>query len=231
MQNKPAYLFIDADDTLWENELYFRKAEAAFAAMIAPHVDLEEIRQTLWHKQEVNIASFGYGSKTYFLIMVDTAIDLCGGIDREKYDLIRRIVLRLCYHEIELLDGVEETLKILARSYRLILTTKGDNLEQFSKLRRSGISEYFHAAEVLVSKNEDVYRSLARKYEINPEDVVMVGNSVRSDIVPVINIGGKAVHIPHGVEWIHEKADFPDSMRAIRAKKFTELPKILINLR
>jgi len=228
MLNKPEYIFIDADDTLWENERYFRDAEAQFAALLAPHARLEDIQHVLWEKQEDNIPYFGYGSKTYFMGMVDAALALRGGsLDDATYNAIRELIINLCYHDVHVFDGVEDTLKVLSQSYKLVLTTKGENMEQLSKFKRSGLAGYFHSSEILLHKTEEEYSEIASKYGVAPENVVMVGNSVRSDIVPVINIGGSAVYIPHDIVWVHEMADVPASDRLFLAESFTELPSIL----
>ena len=226
MQNR--CIFIDADDTLWENERDFRAAEAEFARILAPYAKLEDVQNLLWEKQEGNIPHFGYGSKTYFIGMLDAALELCGGsLSREIYDSVKDIITRLCFHPLEILPGVEETLDRLSGTYRLILATKGENKEQLIKFRKSGLEKYFFAAEVMMDKSPEDYLSVAGRYGIAARDIVMVGNSVRSDILPVIAIGGTAIHIPHESVWVHEIAELPVSDRLHCIDSFADLPSIL----
>ena len=226
MRNR--FIFIDADDTLWENERDFRAAEAEFARILAPYAKLEDVQNLLWEKQEGNIPYFGYGSKTYFIGMLDAALELCGGsLSRDVYESVKDIITRLCFHPLEILPGVEETLALLSDTYRLVLATKGENKEQLLKFRKSGLEKYFFAAEVMMDKSPEDYLSVAARYGIGAEDVVMVGNSVRSDILPVIEIGGTAIHIPHESVWVHEIAELPVSKRLHCLDSFSGLPSLL----
>lgn len=221
------WIYFDADDTLWENESYFRKAEADFTHLLRLDAEAEEVQKLLWDKQEENIPFFGYGSKTYMLGMTDAAIELCGGVLRDEiYHGIRDIITQLAYHEFQVFSGVETTLATLSeQGYGLAVATKGDLTEQMAKYRRSGLSKYFHHIEVLENKDEKNYLELCEKYEIRPEDFVMVGNSVKSDIAPVVAIGGFAFYIPHKIVWIHEIADMPDSERIIEIDSISEMPE------
>jgi len=217
-------IFIDADDTLWENEGSFREAEEQFASLLSPYAHLEGVRDMLWRKQETNIPYFGYGSKTYFIAMTDSALDLCGGtLPREVFDGIRQIIIDLTLHPVELIDGVEETLEYLSSGHRLILASKGDSVEQMRKVKDSGLEKYFFCSEIMRNKNEEDYLDLAAKFSVKPSDIVMVGNSSRSDILPVINVGGTAVFIPHHIVWDHEVVALPESDRIIYLQKFAEL--------
>jgi len=227
--NKFSTIFIDADDTLWENEQYFRDAEAQFAALLAPHAKLEDVQSMLWEKQEENIPLFGYGSKTYLIGMLDAAMELCGDkLDKNTYDSIKNIIKNLAFHEVKVFEGVADTLKMLSLHYRLILATKGDSIEQRKKVTDSGLEKYFHAVEVMKGKDEADYIELCNKYGIKPEEMVMVGNSVRSDINPVINIGGTAVLIPHEIVWVHELAETPESKRLVEISNFSDLNLIFL---
>lgn len=221
------YIFIDADDTLWENELYFRDAEKQFAALLAPNADFESIQHSLWENQEENIPYFGYGSKTYLIGMTDAAMELCGGtLTEEVYRKIKKIITDLAFHDVTLFEGVEETLAELSGKYRLVLATKGDASEQLWKIRKSGVMKYFVGCEVMQKKDEEDYLEVARKFGVAPEDFVMVGNSVRSDVVPVLGIGARAVFIPHEIVWVHEIAEMPSSPRVTCVKSFKEILKI-----
>lgn len=231
MQNKFKYIFFDADDTLWENERYFREAEQKFALLLSSYADENTSRKVLEEKQEENIPIFGYGSKTYLIGMMDAAVALCGEkmIDTSVYSGINKIIRELSYHEVKLIEGVEETLERLQdMRLHLAVATKGDLMEQMTKYRKSGLAKYFHHIEVMENKDEQNYRMLAAKMDIAPEDLIMIGNSVKSDIAPVVNIGGTAVHIPHEITWAHEMMEMPQSGNIIEIEKITDLPEILL---
>ena len=222
-------IFFDADDTLWENEQFFRNAEAQFAELLADYTSPEGVQAMLWQKQEDNIPLFGYGSKTYMIGMTDAAMELCGGHLPEKiYYGLKKIITELAYHEFQIIDGVEETLKALHGHYRLIVATKGDLTEQMSKYRASGLDKYFHHCEVMENKDEKNYLELAAKHDLQPEQILMIGNSVKSDIAPVVNIGGIAINTPHEVVWVHEMMDMPKSDRIIVVKNIREVLDYLL---
>ena len=222
-------IFFDADDTLWENEGYFRNAEKEFAALLHHEADAASVQQLLWTRQEGNIPIFGYGSKTYMLGMLDTAIELCrGNLSEEIYFGIKRIITDLAYHRFEMIDGVEKVLgQIRDMGYKLAVATKGDLTEQLSKYRKSGLSRFFHHIEVLENKDRQNYLELCQKFDISPEELIMVGNSVKSDIVPVIEIGGRAIHVPHEMVWAHELAEMPISDRVFEVESIHDVPEIL----
>ena len=224
LKGKFTHIFFDADDTLWENEQFFRDAEAKFTELLADYTSPEGVQEMLWQKQEENIPLFGYGSKTYMLGMTDAAMDLCGGELPEKiYYGIKKIITELAFHEFELIDGVIETLEELHEKYTLIVATKGDLTEQLGKYRRSGLAKYFHHCEVMENKDEQNYLELVAKHNIEPSQLLMIGNSVKSDIAPVVNIGGTAIHTPHEVVWVHEMMDMPESDRIIEVSNIKEI--------
>ena len=229
LKGKFSTIFFDADDTLWENELFFREAEAQFIRLLEDYTTPEGVQHMLWQKQEDNIPLFGYGSKTYMIGMTDAALDLCGGhLPEHIYYGVKKIVTDLAFHEFRLIDGVIETLEALQDSYNLVVATKGDVTEQMFKYRRSGLDRYFHHCEVMENKNEANYLELAAKNNLAPEQILMVGNSVKSDIAPVVNIGGMAFHTPHDVIWVHEIMDMPESDRIIELKDVKEVVKYLL---
>ena len=229
LKGKFTHIFFDADDTLWENEQFFRDAEAQFAELLSDYTTPDGVQQLLWHKQEENIPLFGYGSKTYMIGMTDAAMELCGGQLPEKiYYGIKKIITDLAYHEFELIEGVEETLKALQGHYTLIVATKGDLTEQLSKYRLSGLSKYFHHCEVMENKDEKNYMELLKKHDLEPEQLLMIGNSVKSDIAPVVNLGGTAIHTPHEVVWVHEMMDMPENERIIEVSNIKEVLKYLL---
>ena len=222
-------VFFDADDTLWENEGYFRNAEKEFTELLHREADATVIQQTLWARQEGNIPIFGYGSKTYMLGMLDTALELCGGsLSSGVYFGIKKIITDLAYHRFEMIDGVENVLReIRDMGYELAVATKGDLTEQLSKYRKSGLARFFHHIEVLEEKDRRNYLELCEKFDLAPENLIMVGNSVKSDIVPVVEIGGRAIHVPHEMVWAHEFAVMPDSDRVFEAGSIVDVPAIL----
>ena len=222
-------IFFDADDTLWENETYFRQAEDRFIKLLEDYTTPEGVQHMLWQKQEDNIPLFGYGSKTYMIGMTDAALELCGGhLPEHIYYGVKNIVTDLAFHEFRLIDGVTETLEALDGHYNLVVATKGDVTEQMFKYRRSGLDRYFHHCEVMENKDEKNYLELAAKHDLDPEQLLMIGNSVKSDIAPVVNTGGWAIHTPHDVVWVHEMMDMPDSDRIIEVENIREVIKYLL---
>ncbi len=229
LKGKFRYIFFDADDTLWENESFFRAAEDQFAALLSDYTSPEGVQQLLWQKQEENIPLFGYGSKTYMIGMTDAAMELCG--DRLPSDIyygVKKIITDLAFHEFCLMDGVRETLEALKGKYELVVATKGDLTEQLYKYRRSGLCEYFHHCEVMENKDEKNYLELVAKHGISPEELLMVGNSVKSDIAPVVNIGGWAINTPHDVVWVHEMMDMPQSDMILVVQNIREVLDFLV---
>lgn len=229
LKGKFTHIFFDADDTLWENEQFFRDAEAQFTELLKDYTSPEGVQEMLWRKQEDNIPLFGYGSKTYMIGMTDAAMELCGGqLPEHIYYGIKKIITDLAFHEFQLIEGVEETLKALHEHYTLIVATKGDLTEQLNKYRISGLDKYFHHCEVMENKDEKNYLELAKKHNLQPEQILMIGNSVKSDIAPVVNIGGVALHTPHEVVWVHEMMDMPQSDRIIELNNIREVLDYLL---
>lgn len=222
-------IFFDADDTLWENECFFRTAEDRFARLLKDYTSPEGVQDLLWRKQEENIPLFGYGSKTYMIGMTDAAIELCGGhLPDRIYHGVKEIITDLAFHEFEIIEGVKETLEALYGRYRMIVATKGDLTEQLYKYRKSGLDKYFHHCEVMENKDERNYLELAAKNDLKPEQILMVGNSVKSDIAPVVNIGGVAINTPHEVVWVHEMMDMPESDNIIVVNSITDILDFLL---
>ncbi|MGS2726336.1 HAD family hydrolase [Psychroserpens sp. BH13MA-6] len=196
----------DADDTLWVNETYFREAELSFAKLLAPFETANKIDQELFKKEIENLPVYGYGIKGFVLSMVEMAIELSNNtISNQVISDILDIGKDMLNKPVELLEGVEDTLKTLSQSYRLILVTKGDLLDQERKLEKSNLSDYFHHIEVLSDKKEQNYSKLLKHLDISPSEFLMVGNSLKSDILPLVNIGAQAVHVPFHTTWLHEQ--------------------------
>jgi putative hydrolase of the HAD superfamily len=195
----------DADDTLWHNETLFQATETQFAAMLARHHSEEWVRERLFATEMKNLAHFGYGIKGFILSMIETAIELTE--ERVSGAEIRRIIEwghGMLLAPVDLLEGVAETIAALSPSYRLMLLTKGDLFDQESKLARSGLGEHFHAVEIVSKKDTRTYSAILARHGVAPQDFVMVGNSLKSDVLPALEAGAQAVHIPYALTWAHE---------------------------
>lgn len=195
----------DADDTLWVNETYFRETEHQFAKLLSAYETENKIDQELFKMEMKNLPLYGYGVKGFVLSMIESAIDLSNGkVSTATISEIMKLGKNMIEKPVELLDGIEQVLKVLSKKYRLILLTKGDLLDQERKLEKSGLSAYFHHIEVLSDKKESNYSNLLEHLEIKHEEFLMIGNSLKSDVLPIINIGGHAIHVPFHTTWVHE---------------------------
>ncbi len=196
----------DADDTLWVNETYFREAEVAFGNLLSEYETLNKLDQELFKKEIDNLPLYGYGVKAFVLSMVESALEQSNyQVSTKTIEAILNIGKDMLNKPVELLDGVEEVLEALSQKYRLILATKGDLLDQERKLEKSGLTKYFHHIEVLSDKKEANYSKLLNHLDINPSEFLMVGNSLKSDVLPLVNIKANAVHIPFHTTWAHEQ--------------------------
>ena len=196
----------DADDTLWVNETYFRETEDKFAALLQEFETKNKIDNELFAKEMENLGLYGYGVKGFMLSMLETAIELSSGqVNSQTLSKIIGMGKEMIEKPVELLDGVEEVLQYLAPNYRLIVMTKGDLLDQERKLQKSGLSKYFQHVEVLSDKKEKNYSDLLTHLQIEVDEFVMIGNSLKSDVLPLLNIGAKAIHIPFHTTWAHEE--------------------------
>lgn len=198
----------DADDTLWVNETYFRDAEVAFAKLLSKYETLNKINQELFKMEMKNLPLYGYGVKGFVLSMVEMALELSNNnVSPKTIQEILDIGKDMLNKPVELLDGVEEVLKTLSSKYRLILATKGDLLDQQRKLEKSGLTDYFHHIEVLIDKQEANYSKLLNHLDIKPSEFLMIGNSLKSDVLPLVNIKAHAIHVPFHTTWTHEQVD------------------------
>lgn len=196
----------DADDTLWVNETYFRDAELEFAKLLSPYETANKIDQELFKKEVENLPLYGYGIKGFVLSMVELALEISNGnISNATVEKILEIGKDMLNKPVELLEGVEEVLNLLSQEYRLIVVTKGDLLDQERKLEKSGLLDYFHHIEVLSDKKENNYSKLLNHLDIKPSEFLMIGNSLKSDILPLVNIKAEAIHIPFHTTWMHEQ--------------------------
>jgi putative hydrolase of the HAD superfamily len=198
----------DADDTLWVNEPYFKRTEEAFCELMSGYLSQHNIERELLKIEIGNLPLYGYGVKGFVLSMIETAMVVS---DKTiSIDIVERIIQlgkAVLDEPIELLEGVEEVLTALKGRYRLVVATKGDLLDQERKLRKSGLSHYFHHIEIMSEKDDANYMKLIRHLDIQPGELMMVGNSLKSDVLPVLNIGGHAVHVPYHITWAHEQID------------------------
>ncbi|MBW8244578.1 HAD hydrolase-like protein [Muricauda oceani] len=195
----------DADDTLWVNETYFRDTEEKFAELLEGYETKNKIDQELFKMEMANLDIYGYGIKGFMLSMIESALDLSNNkVPQETIAQILELGKNMISHPVELLDGVEEVLSKLMGKYRLIVLTKGDLLDQERKLEKSGLSQYFHHVEVLSDKKESNYRNLLEHLKIDVNEFLMIGNSLKSDVLPILNIGAQAVHVPFHTTWAHE---------------------------
>ena len=196
----------DADDTLWVNETYFREAEEVFTDLLEGYDTKNKIDQELFRMEMKNLGLYGYGIKGFMLSMIESALELSNNqVSQATLGKILDIGKEMIAHPVELLDDVEQVLDQLSQKYRLIVLTKGDLLDQERKLERSGLGAYFHHVEVLSDKKEENYLNLLNHLEIDVRHFLMVGNSLRSDVLPLINIGAQAVHVPFHTTWQHEE--------------------------
>ncbi|WP_295833423.1 HAD family hydrolase [uncultured Winogradskyella sp.] len=202
----------DADDTLWVNETYFRAAEQEFAKLLSQFETPNKIDQELYKMEIKNLPLYGYGVKGFMLSMVEIALELSNySLSNKTLEKILDIGKDMINKPVELLDDVEEVLQKLSRKYKLIVATKGDLLDQERKLEKSGLLKYFHHIEVLSEKESTNYGKLLSHLEIMPSEFLMIGNSLKSDILPLIEIGAQAAHIPFHTTWQHETVEYSNS--------------------
>ena len=196
----------DADDTLFVNEPYFQETEQKFCALMSDYLSEQSLSQELFKTEVDNLNLYGYGIKGYTLSMIEAAMKISN--NTLSVEAIEKIIVfgkELLQRPIVLLDGVEETLKSLHGNYKLVVATKGDLKDQRRKLHDSGLGAYFHHIEVMSDKQEKDYSDLLNRLEIKPKEFFMIGNSLKSDVLPVLGIGGYAVHVPYHTTWEHEK--------------------------
>jgi putative hydrolase of the HAD superfamily len=209
MKKQPSIIAFDADDTLWHNEPYFDEAQERFCELFQDFASKQEILGLILNHQIKNLPLYGFGIKAFTLSMIESALELTNrsisGQNIEKVILIGKDLLQ---KPVELLPEVESVLQQLHGRYKLIVATKGDLKDQHRKLHDSGIGHYFHHIEVMSDKQEIDYQKMLGRLDCKAEDLLMIGNSLKSDVLPVLNIGGHAVHIPYHTTWEYEKIDF-----------------------
>ncbi len=203
---KAKVIAFDADDTLWHNEHYFQEAENKFKELLEDYLPQHTVARELLSTEITNLPWYGYGIKAFILSMIETAIRVTdGNLNAADINKIIGFGRELLDKPVVKFEGVEQVLESLKDRYRLVLATKGDLLDQERKLRKSGLAAYFHHIEIMSEKQESDFEKLISHLDIVPEDFVMVGNSLKSDVLPVLELGGFAFHIPYHVTWEHER--------------------------
>jgi len=198
----------DADDTLWHNEAYFQETEHKFCALLENYLPQHTVARELLKTEIDNIELYGYGIKAFMLSMIETAIRVSDRkISNEALEKIIEYGREHLNKPVELLDGVEEVLRKLNGRYRLVMATKGDLLDQERKLKKSGLERHFHHIEIMSEKKEPDFQKLIKHLDIAPSEFAMVGNSLKSDVLPVLNLGGHGFHVPYHITWAHETID------------------------
>ncbi|MCB0563183.1 MAG: GNAT family N-acetyltransferase [Phaeodactylibacter sp.] len=199
---------LDADDTLWVNEPIFQQTQDKLKEVLSAYIEPGQLDERLYETERNNLRLFGYGVKGFVLSMIETAVQLSGGkVSGEEVRQIIDMGKAMLEHPVDLLDGVKETVETLSEYYELMVITKGDLFDQESKIARSGLADYFKRVEIVSEKDEATYREVLNRNGIQLEEVLMVGNSLKSDVLPICKLGGKAIHIPFHTTWQHEKVE------------------------
>jgi putative hydrolase of the HAD superfamily len=226
-------VMLDGDDTLWHNEPLFAEMTNRFLALLAPYHSSEWIQERLYATEIRNLRYYGYGIKSFVLSMIETAIELTEGrIGGGEISVVLDFGKEMLEAPVSLLDHVEEVVRHLAERHRLILVTKGDLFDQESKLARSGLAEFFDAVEIVAEKSASTYRGIASRNDVDVASAVMVGDSLKSDVLPMVEVGGNAVHVPYRTTWQHETVSV-SALKAYHYRTATnirELPAIIENL-
>lgn len=222
----------DADDTLWENEAFFRLTQDRFAELLIDFTEPDHLAERLLDAERRNLGHYGFGIKGFVLTMIETAIEVTD--ERVPASVIKQLIdagQEMLSHPIHLLDGVAETVRALARDYELLLVTKGDLLDQERKLAQSGLGELFDGVEIVSAKTPPVYAEIFARHNVAPEAAMMIGNSMKSDVLPPIEAGAWGVHIPHNLSWEIEHAEAPEGHPRYRAlSNLAELPALVREL-
>ena len=215
----------DADDTLWHNETIFRLTEERFAELLSAEMESEVLMERLLETERKNLKFYGYGIKGFTLSMIETALEVTEGkVSARTIGDILAAGREMLTHPVETLPGVRETVTALGERFRLIVITKGDLFDQERKVAESGLGELFQAVEIVSEKTTQTYQDLFNRHGTGPEEALMVGNSLKSDVTPALEAGAWGVHIPYHITWAMERAEAPDTKARFRtAKSITEL--------
>ena len=198
----------DADDTLWDNEAFFQETEKKFFELMEDYLPQHTVARELLKTEIENLPLYGYGIKAFMLSMIETAFRISDKtISVNSIEKIIGYGREILEKPVVLIDGVPEVLTSLKGKYRLVMATKGDLLDQERKLKKSGLESYFHHIEIMSEKKEADYKKLIKHLDIKPEEFLMIGNSLKSDVLPVLNLGGHGIHVPYHTTWAHEKVE------------------------
>jgi putative hydrolase of the HAD superfamily len=223
----------DADDTLWQNEAFFRLTQDRFSRLLADHAAPDHLAERLEAAERRNLGHYGFGVKGFTLSMIETAIEVTDG--RVPAAVIAEIIAagrEMLEHPIELLPHARAVVTALAAEYRVILVTKGDLLDQERKLAQSGLGDLFQAVEIVSHKTEAAYRAIFARHGTGADQAMMVGNSLKSDVIPPLEAGAWGVHVPHGLTWALEAADPPVGHRRFHViDDLGQLPALVSSLR
>jgi len=228
------WIAFDADDTLWENEKYYHAGQVKLAELLSDYLTYDEVQSELLRTETDNMALYGYGIKAFGLSMIETAIRVSNGaVGSKEVSLILDHLRSMLEQQTEVFSGVVEVLEALKPDYQLMVITKGDILDQERKLANSRLESFFEAYEVVSDKKNDTYEKILKRLAIEPGEFLMVGNSLRSDVLPVVKIGGYGVYIPHRFTWAHEVVADTDSQSEgyVQINSIKELPGILEKLK
>jgi putative hydrolase of the HAD superfamily len=222
-------LAFDADDTLWHNESYFRFTEDRFCELLAPFAESDHLSERLLATERRNVELYGYGAKGFMLSLIETALEITEHrVPGETLSEILQLGKEILARPVEVLDGAAETIAALGAHYRLVVVTKGDLIHQESKVARSGLADHFEHVEVVAEKDEATYARLYGRLGIDAALVCMIGNSVRSDVLPALALGSFAVHVPYHLTWAMEHAEAPSGEpRFATIRSLRELPDLL----
>lgn len=222
----------DADDTLWHNERFFKLTQDRFQALLADHADSDHLTERLLAAERRNIGHYGFGVKGFTLSMIETAIEVTEG--RVPATVIAEIMQagrEMLAHPIEILPHAREAVMALAGEYRIVLITKGDLMDQERKLAQSGLGDMFDAVEIVSDKQPETYRRIFARHGDGAQNGVMIGNSLKSDVIPMIEAGGWGLHVPHALTWALEHADPPrEHPRFVELHDLGEVPRIVAGI-
>ncbi len=223
---------LDADDTLWHNETIFEETHAKLRALLARYHDAATVERTLFATEMRNLDLYGYGVKGFALSAIETAVELSGRqISADEVLALVRLAQDMLAHPVHVLEGVSDTVAALAQTHRLIVITKGDLRDQERKVSKSGLAAHFSAVEILSEKDPLAYGRVLRRHGISAGEFLMVGNSLKSDVLPVLGLGAAAAHVPYPLTWAHERVDLPpEHPRFFPLQRFPELTELISRL-
>jgi putative hydrolase of the HAD superfamily len=223
----------DADDTLWHSESLYAAAQVEYRYLLAAYAEAEQIDRVLHQTEMQNLAAYGYGVKGFALSMIEAALKLSQQqITGNEIQRVLDLAKQMLSTEVELIEDVAEVVAQLAATYPLMLMTKGDLAHQEAKIEQSGLKPYFRSIEIVTDKTPQSYAALLARHHIEPARFLMIGNSLRSDILPVLDIGGQAVHVPYAITWAHEHVDVPPNQqgRYHELEYIRQLPSLIEQL-